>query len=121
MSALDGILRDATKLSRRSDGKETRHTCGCVSAVAAGSAVGAWVIVVVEVVLRARVLVPRLVALGKRVCRGVRALVLAGRRLRLMVLLVHDTRGSRVMKMLGRRRTLLLVVGMMLHREKTHQ
>ena len=35
--------------------------------------------------------------------------------------LVDDARRSRMVKVLRRRRTLLLVVGMMLHRDKMHQ
>jgi hypothetical protein len=37
-----------------------------------------------------------------------------------VMLLVNYTRGSRVLQVLGRRMTLLLVLWMMLHREKTH-
>ncbi len=55
-------------------------------------------------------------------CRRVRALVLLRRRVSLRVmLLVNYTRGSRVLlQVLGRRLTLLLVLRVMLHREKTH-
>jgi hypothetical protein len=52
----------------------------------------------------------------------IRALVLLLRRLVSLrvVLLVNYTRGSRVLQVLGRRVTLLLVLWVMLHREKTH-
>jgi hypothetical protein len=76
------------------------------------------VVVVVEVVLGAGGLGAGLVALGQRMRRRIGAVVLLGRgRLLLclrVMLLVNNTRGSRVVEMLlGRRRTLLLVVGMM--------
>jgi hypothetical protein len=89
--------------------------CGRVAAVSAWSAVRARVIVVVQTVLRASSLVAGLlITLRKRVRRRVRALVLGRRRVGLRVmLLVNDTRGSRVVQVLGSRRTLLLVVGMM--------
>lgn len=79
-------------------------------------------VVVAEVVLAVGSLGARLVCLGKRMCRRVRALVLLRRRVSLLVmLLVNYTRGSRVLlQVLGRRLTLLLVLRVMLHREKTH-
>jgi chromate transport protein ChrA len=69
------------------------------------------VVVVVEVVLGACALVASLV--GKRVVRLVRALVLRRRWVSLSVVLVNDTRRSRVLQVLRRLVTLLLVVGMM--------
>jgi hypothetical protein len=52
--------------------------------------------------------------------RGLVRRVLLGMRGLLMLLLVSKTRGSRVLKMLSWRGTLLVLVGVMLHREKTH-
>jgi uncharacterized integral membrane protein len=84
------------------------------------------VVVVAKVVLRAGGLGARLVTLGQRMRGRIGAVVLLGRGrlllglrvmllllLLLLLLLVNDTRGSRVEVLLGRRRTLLLVVGMM--------
>jgi hypothetical protein len=70
------------------------------------------VVVIVEVVLIAGRLTTGLVTLRERMRRRVRALVLLlWRRVRLRVmLLVNYTRGSRVLQMLGRRMTLLLVL-----------
>src|SRR6478735_8445231 len=97
-------------------------TCGCVSACGTRCAVRAWMVVVVEVVLIARRLSTGLVPLGKGMRGRVRAwMLLLWRLVRLSVmLLVNYTRGSRVLQVLGRRMTLLLVLWMMLHREKTH-
>lgn len=112
--------RDARNCAGRRQREE--RTCGCISAGGTGSTVGARVIVVVEAVLVAGSLAAGLVCLRKRVLRRVRALVLLRRWVCLgLMLLVNDTRGSRVLQVLGRRRTLLLVLRMMLHREKTHQ
>lgn len=78
-------------------------------------------IVVAQVVLRVRALVAGLVGLRKRVVWMIRALVLVRRWVSLRVmLLMHYTRRSRVVQVLRRLVTLLLVVGLMLHREKTH-
>lgn len=78
-------------------------------------------VVVAEVVLAVGSLGARLVCLRERVCRRVRALVLLRWRVSLgVMLLVNYTRGSRVLQVLGRRLTLLLVLRVMLHREKTH-
>lgn len=78
-------------------------------------------VVVVETVLGVCALVAGLVGLRERVVRMIRALMLRRRWVSLcVVLLVDDTRRSRVVKVLRRLVTLLLVVGMMLHREKTH-
>lgn len=78
-------------------------------------------VVVVEAVLGVCALVAGLVGLRERVVRMIRALMLRRRWVSLgVMLLVDDTRRSRVVKVLGRLVTLLLVVGMMLHREKTH-
>lgn len=80
-------------------------------------------VVVVEVVLIARRLSTGLVPLRKGMRGRVRAwmLLLLWWLVRLSVmLLVNYTRGSRVLQVLGRRMTLLLVLWMMLHREKTH-
>lgn len=84
-------------------------------------------VVVVEAFLIAGRLGARLVCLRERVRRRISALVLLLLLLLLrwwwrclgLMLLVNDARGSRV-QMLGRRRTLLLVLRMVLHREKTH-
>jgi hypothetical protein len=63
-----------------------------------------------------RRLVSRLNRVRGRVCG--RVLLLRLRRGRLMVLM-NDARGSRMLQVLGRRRT-LRVVGVMLHRGDTH-
>lgn len=42
-------------------------------------------------------------------------------RVRLRVVLVDDARRSRMMQVVRRRKTLLLVVGVMLHGDRTHQ
>lgn len=71
-------------------------------------------VVVVEAVLRVCALVAGLVGLRERVVRMIRALMLRRRWVSLcVVLLVDDTRRSRVVKVLRRLVTLLLVVGMM--------
>jgi hypothetical protein len=79
-------------------------------------------VVVVEVVLIVRRLSTGLVPLREGMRRRVRAWVLLLWRLVSLsvMLLVNYTRGSRVLQVLGRRMTLLLVLWMMLHREKTH-
>ena len=47
-------------------------------------------------------------------------MLLRMRSLRVLLLLVGDARGSRVLQMLRLNLTLLLLMGVVLHREKTH-
>jgi hypothetical protein len=98
-------------------------TGGRVSARGTWSAVRARVVVVVQSLWRAGRLVAGLVRLRESVLRRVCALVMLRRRVLRMrvVLLVNNAWGTRMLKRLRRRVTLLLVVGLMLHRENTHQ
>lgn len=99
-------------------------TGGRVSARGTWRAVRARVVVVVQGFGRAGRLAAGLVRLRERVLRRVCALVMLRRRLVLrvlLVMLVDDAGRARVLELLRRRVTLLLVVGLMLHMEKWHQ
>lgn len=130
------LARANGRVATRARGQEVGGlTCGCISAVGTRRAVRTRVAVVAQAVLGAGALAAWLVGLGERVRGRVGALVVLMRRLeglRLMlvlrrvslrvVLLVDDAGRARVVKvLLRRRRTLLLMVGMMLHRDKMHQ
>lgn len=80
-------------------------------------------VVVVQGFGRAGRLAAGLVRLRERVLRRVCALVMLRRLVLrvLLVMLVNDAGRARVLELLRRLMTLLLVVGLMLHMEKTHQ